>query len=162
MRNLASQSFSDGWLDNQVEEFTEQDLDLFALAGSAYASSYHEAASVSWTEAGIEALEGDLWEWGAERADPEDYSTKVTVVDSDLPDIGYADTSNSQKAWLTELVRQSRSDPMMSRWGIADHFLMCIALHPATPQSIRDQLLMDSSQNVRDAARIAMEGRSTG
>jgi hypothetical protein len=79
---------------------------------------------------------------------------------SRLPAIGYAETSEEQKAWLTDLIRQSRQDFMVKTWGIADHFLMCIALHPATPQSIRDQLLVDSSEDVRDAARMAMSAQS--
>jgi hypothetical protein len=160
--NMAAQMFSDGWLDEQVDDFTEETLDLFALAGAAYASGSWVDANVVWTDEGRQALEGDMWELAIERAESEDYDTKVTVVDSSFSKIGYGETSDSQKTWLTEMIRQSRSDPMVSSWGLADHFLMCIALHPATPQSIRDQLLVDSSEGVRDAARVAMERSSPG
>ena len=110
---------------------------------------------VRWTEAGELAVEEELYAYIEDFADADDMDTTVTVVESRLPGIGYADTSDAQKMWLTELLRQARSNVMVSTWGLSDHFLMCIALHPATPQSIRDQLLMDPSETVRQAARIA-------
>jgi hypothetical protein len=148
------------WFDYQMdEEFDDASLGLFALSGVAWISERNHAP-IELTPAGQEAVDGPLFDAMTEQAEPDDYDTEVTVGASRLPAIGYAETSEEQKAWLTDLIRQSRQDFMVKTWGIADHFLMCIALHPATPQSIRDQLLMDSSSSVREAARIAMSTQS--
>lgn len=144
----------DDWFVTQADEFDSDSLGLFALAGAAWAEEMG-SVPITWTEAGENAVEDQLWTFIAGFADSEDYDTKVTVVESQLPGIGYAETSDAQKTWLTELLRQARSNSMMSTWGLSDHLLMCIALHPATPQSIRDQLLMDSSERVRQAALLA-------
>ena len=154
---LASNLFGDDWLDNQVEEFNAESLALFALSGAAFAEDLNHVP-IRWTDVGESAIDEELRAFIEEFAESDDMDTKVTVVESRLPGIGYADTSDAQKMWLTELLRQARSNVMVSTWGLSDHFLMCIALHPATPQSIRDQLLMDPSENVRQAARMATGG----
>lgn len=151
---LASNLFGDDWLDNQVDEFNDESLALFALAGVAFAEDMNDAP-IRWTQEGESAVDDQLWSFIEEFAEADDMDTKVTVIESSLPGIGYAATSDAQKAWLTEMLRQARSNVMVSTWGLSDHFLMCIALHPATPQSIRDQLLMDPSENVRQAARMS-------
>jgi hypothetical protein len=156
---LAAGGFEDWFDDHYDEAFDDDSLGLFALCGVAWISEMNYA-TVGWTPAGREALEDVLWDSMAQRADSDDFDTEVTVVSSRLPAIGYAETSDSQKAQLTELIRQSRRDSRVSTWGIADHFLMCIALHPATPQLIRDQLLMDSSEDVGEAARLALAAHS--
>ena len=155
---LAARGFED-WLLNFDEDFDEASLDLFALSGVAwiYEMGY---APIRWTPVGQGAVDGPLRDAMLFMSDSEDYDTEVTVVASRLPGIGYAETSEEKKTWLTDLIRQSRQDSKVKTWGIADHFLMCIALHPATPQSIRDQLLVDSSEDVRDAARMAMSAQS--
>ncbi len=150
----ASGLFED-WFFSQADDFTDESLALFALAGVAWAEEMG-SVPIRWTDAGQSAVDEELWNFISEYADSDDYDTKVTVVESRLPDIGYAATSDGQKAWLTELIRQARDNAMMSAWGISDHLLMCIALHPATPQAIRDQLLMDPSERVRLAAQKAM------
>lgn len=152
---MASMLFED-WIETQVEEFDDDSLSLFALAGAAWAEDLGHAV-IRWTEAGTEAVENQLWESMSVQADANDYDTKVTVTDSRLPWIGYSATSDMQKAWLAELIQQSRSNIMVGTWGLADHFLMCIALHPDTPTSVRDQLLMDPSESVREAARLGSE-----
>ena len=154
VKRRAASLFED-WLDSETDEFSEESLALFALAGVAWAEDT-KTVPVRWTEAGELAVEEELYAYIEEFADADDMDTTVTVVESRLPGIGYADTSDAQKMWLTELIRQARSNVMVSTWGLSDHFLMCIALHPATPQSIRDQLLMDQSENVRQAARMTM------
>lgn len=156
VKRRAASLFED-WLDSETDEFSEESLALFALAGVAWAEDM-KTVPVRWTEAGELAVEEELYPYIEEFADADDMDTTVTVVESRLPGIGYADTSDAQKMWLTELLRQARSNVMVSTWGLSDHFLMCIALHPATPQSIRDQLLMDPSENVRQAARMATGG----
>ena len=153
VKRRAASLFED-WLDSETDEFSEESLALFALAGVAWAEDM-KTVPVRWTEAGELAVEEELYAYIEDFADADDMDTTVTVVESRLPGIGYADTSDAQKMWLTELLRQARSNVMVSTWGLSDHFLMCIALHPATPQSIRDQLLMDPSETVRQAARIA-------
>lgn len=153
---LASNLFGDDWMDNQVEEFDDDSLALFALAGAAFAEDMNQVP-IRWTQEGDSAVGDQLWAFIEDFAEADDMDTEVTVIDSRLPGIGYAETSDAQKTWLTELLRQARSNVMVSTWGLSDHFLMCIALHPATPQSIRDQLLMDPSEDVRQAARVALE-----
>jgi len=155
---LAAGGFED-WFFDIDEDFDEASLELFALSGVAWISEMGYAP-IRWTPVGQGAVDGPLRNAMLDRSDPEDYDTKVTVGASRLPAIGYAAASNDQKVWLTDLIRHSRKDPMTKTWGLADHFLMCIALHPATPRSIRDQLLMDSSSSVREAARIAMSTQS--
>ena len=148
---LAASGFED-WFDTQIdEEFDDASLGLFALSGAAWIADMNYAP-IQWTQAGQEAVDGPLFDAMAAIADSEDYDTEVTVVASQLPAIGYAETSDDQKAWLTDLIRQSRKDSMVKTWGLADHFLMCIALHPSTPPGIRDSLLSDPSENVRQAA----------
>ena len=151
---LAAGGFED-WLANFDEDFDEASLELFALSGVAWISEMGYAP-IRWTPVGQGAVDGPLRDAMLDWAEPNDYDTEVTVVASRLPGIGYAQTSDEQKAALTDLIRRSRTDLMVSTWGLADHLLMCIALHPATPQAIRDQLLVDSSERVCDAARIAM------
>lgn len=151
---LAAGGFEDWFFNNFDEDFDDASLELFALSGVAWISEMGYAP-IRWTPVGQEAVDGPLRDAMLDRSDSNDYDTEVTVVASQLPDIGYAQTSDEQKASLTDLIRRSRMDHMISTWGLADHFLMCIAQHPATPQSIRDQLLMDSSEKVRDAARVA-------
>lgn len=155
VKRRAASLFED-WLDSETDEFSEESLALFALAGVAWAEDM-KTVPVRWTDAGELAVEEELYAYIEDFADADDMDTTVTVVESRLPGIGYADTSDAQKMWLTELLRQARSNVMVSTWGLSDHFLMCIALHPATPQSIRDQLLMDPSETVRQAARIATD-----
>lgn len=151
---LAAGGFED-WLLNLDEDFDEASLELFALSGVAWISEMGYAP-VRWTQVGHGAVDGPLRDAMLDRSEPNDYDTEVTVVASRLPGIGYAQTTDEQKTALTDLIRRSRTDLMVSKWGLADHSLMCIALHPATPQSIRDQLLVDSSERVRGAARITM------
>lgn len=155
---LAAGGFGD-WFFSIDEDFDEASLELFALSGVAWISEMG-FAPIRWTPVGQGAVDGPLRDAMLDRADSNDYDTEVTVVASRLPGIGYAQTSDEQKASLTDLIRRSRTDLMVSTWGLADHFLMCIALHPATLQSIRDQLLVDSSERVRDAARTAMSTTS--
>lgn len=155
---LASNLFGDDWLDDQIEEFNADSLALFGLAGAAFAQDMNHVP-IRWTDAGESAIDGELRDFIEEFAERDDMDTKVTVVESRLPGIGYADTSDAQKMWLTELLRQARSNVMVSTWGLSDHFLMCIALHPATPPSIREQLLADPSETVREAARVSLESR---
>jgi hypothetical protein len=150
---LAAGGFED-WFDYYFDQgFDEDTLGLFAMCGAAWISEMNYA-TVRWTPAGQQGIEDVLWDAMAQLAESDDFDTKVTVVSSRLASIGYAETSEDQKTWLTELVRESRKDLRIRTWGLADHFLMCIALHPATPQSIRDKLLMDSSEVVRNAARM--------
>jgi len=155
---LAAGGFED-WLANFDEDFDEASLELFALSGVAWISEMGYAP-IRWTPVGRGAVDGPLRDAMLDRAEPEDYDTEVTVVASRLPGIGYAQTSDEQKAALTDLIRRSRTDTMVRTWGLADHLLMCIALHPATPQSIRAELLMDSSERVCGAARVAMSTTS--
>lgn len=148
---LAAGGFED-WFDTQIdEEFDDDSLGLFALSGAAWIADMNYAP-IQWTPAGQEAVDGPLFDAMAGIAESEDYDTEVTVVASRLPAIGYAETSDEQKARLTDLIRQSRKESMVKTWGLADHFLMCIALHPSTPPGIRDALLSDPSENVRQAA----------
>lgn len=142
------------WFEIRGEQFTEQSLEEFAVSGVAFAERFNNLP-IRWTSAGEEALENRLIPIMSQDADPEDYETEVTVVDSNLPNIGYAETSDQQKVMLIDLTRQARSNSMMATWGIADHVLMCIALHPATPPFIRDELLVDKSERVRQAAELA-------
>lgn len=150
---LASNVFED-WMETQAEEFNEGSLDNFALVGSAWAEELNRVP-VRWTEAGELAIEETLWEFIVDFAEPDDMDTTVTVLESRLPRIGYSETSDAQKLWLVELLRRSRSNLMVSTWGLSDHFLMCIALHPDTPKSIRDELARDASESVQQAVHIA-------
>lgn len=147
---LAAGGFED-WFFDIDEDFDEASLGLFALSGVAWISEMGYAP-IRWTPVGQGAVDGPLRDAMLDRSDPEDYDTEVTVVASRLPGIGYAQTCDEQKASLTDLIRQSRKDPIIKTWGLADHFLMCIALHSSTPPVIRDELLSDPSENVRQAA----------
>lgn len=165
-------------IDTQINEFDSETLALFALAGVAWAADVSEDSipvgrlvdlaeaalpnelgevPIRWTERGEAAIEEILRPIVEHLAEHDDLDPTVTVVGSRLPGIGYAATTDAQKAWLTELLRQARSNPMVTTWGLSDHFLMCVALHPATPEDLRDQLLMDSSEQVRHAARKFMD-----
>jgi len=142
--------------DSLGEEFDDAQLERFALCGVAWMSEM-DYVPIRWTLAGQEVFDEALRVVAELRAEGPDYDTKVSIVASRLPTIGYAGTSGQQKSWLTDLIRQSRQDSMVSAWGLADHFLMCIGLHPATPHSIREQLLADESDNVRQAARLGSD-----
>jgi hypothetical protein len=151
--NLATVSSAFGAVLENISEFDDDSLSLFTFAGLAWAKEW-EVYSIALTPLGRAAFNREIAETLFEWAEDNNFDTEVTVVDSHLPKIGYAAISDDKKSLLTQLIRQARSHVMVSTWGLADHFLMCIALHPATPQSIRDQLLSDESEQVRQAVQI--------
>jgi len=157
IRFLAS-GFED-WHYN-TEEFSEQTLNEFTLSGIAFAVLNERwGYSIEITESGKAVLD-DVVE--LEYVDPEDMDTKVVVTESKLPHVVYGASSTAQKIRLVELLRNSRVDPMLGPWGICDHFLACIALHPMTPEEIRQVLLKDQVPVVREAAQISREGSQDG
>jgi hypothetical protein len=139
-----------------IEEFSLDDLDLFTLGAASYMVEKYApggANSVRLTSEGQEALMG-LVARDVMSPESDDFETTVTVRDSRLPGICFGNTTDEQKRGLVALVRASRSDPMLSRWGISNHFLKCIALHPSTPADIRTTLAADSDAGVREAAKV--------
>jgi hypothetical protein len=136
-----------------TEEFSEKTLDEFTMSGVAFAV-FNESwgGLVEITESGKAVLD-DVVE--VDFVDTEDMDTKVSVTDSTLPHVVYGASTTAQKLRLVELLRSSRINPMLGRWGICDHFLACIALHPMTPEEVRQVLLNDEATNVRQAAEIA-------
>lgn len=139
------------------EDFNEDYFELFVLCGVAWVTENQGYETVRWTPAGQAAMESQLRDLAEVKAQRPHYDTKVQVAESRLPDIGYAESSDNQKYSLTDLISQARRDSMVKTWGLSDHFLMCIALHPATPQSLRAQLLEDDCEGVREAARLGSE-----
>jgi len=131
-------------------EWEDEDLQRFSLMGVAFAQDFLNL-DVIWTEVGKAALEGILQDHYVSYSDPEDFDYAVIVGESRLPKIGFAETSEAQKEFLVKLIQESRSDLMLDFWGIANHLLKCIALHPATPESILDRLRADSDEGVRTA-----------
>ena len=146
-----------------VGECSEEELDLFTLLGAAYAVEDLDVIGpgVELTTKGTHALvrqsnNGQIW------SDRDDYDTVVTIRDSALPEIGYTETTDEQKQALVAMIQDSRSDPMLSKWGISDHFLKCIALHPATPEGIRAILAEDHNLGVREACLAGAGGAQAG
>lgn len=92
----------------------------------------------------------------------QDVITDVFLVDDPAPDLTYRDTSPGQKAELVGLLQGSRANPLISMWGIASHFLCCIALHPATPEDLRARLAEDEDAAVRAAAEAGAGGAQKG
>ncbi len=137
----------------------EMDADLFGLMGLGF------AASLAWVEGssldlrltgeGWRAVRQRLCPHLADDADRNEFDTEITVAESALPWIGYADTSDEQKIRLASVIMAARSNPLVRAWGLSDHFLMCLGLHPATPTAVRDQLLTDQVEAVRVAAGLS-------
>ena len=155
------------WFDTEglfdLVDFDEDSLDLMAIAGLAYLmeSESEGLSGLSLTESGLSVLNRVL-ERGDVYVEHNDFDTRVMVIDSSLPNITFAGTLNIQKVGLVDLLQASRGDPMLNSWGISSHFLMCIAMHPATPDHIREQLQDDEDPQVRLAARISMDGAQRG
>lgn len=137
-----------------TEEFTEETLNQFTMSGVAFAVFNEvEGQSIIITETG-QAMVDDVVDVG--NIDPDNMDTKVIVTESRLPHVVYGATTTAQKLNLVSLLQGSRVDPMLQHWGISDHFLMCIALHPMTPEDVRHVLLNDEAPDVRQAAGIAI------
>lgn len=137
-----------------AEEFSEQTLDEFTMSGVASAVlNEHWGDSVEITESGKAVLD-DVVE--VDYVDSEDMDTRVSVTESELPHVVYGASTTAQKLRLVELLQGGRVDPMLRHWGISDHFLACIALHPMTPEEVRQVLLNDEAADVRQAAEIAV------
>ena len=81
-------------------------------------------------------------------------TTIVEVLRNKLEKIGFSDTSFEQKEVLERLIQESRSNVLLDEWGISNHILMCIAIHPSTPYSIRQALASDTAPSVRAAALL--------
>ena len=115
--------------------------------------------SVEITESGKAVLD-DVVE--VDYVDREDMDTRVLVTESELPHVVYGASATAQKIRLVELLRSSRVDPMLEQWGICDHFLACVALHPMTPEEVRRDLLKDEAPVVREAAEVSVKGSQQG
>jgi hypothetical protein len=132
-----------------------EELDIFSLRGLGYVEreiAYREGR-LRWTAAGEAAVIELLIPLVHDNAEGPDFDTSVTVVESTIQGVGYEMTSGEQKVALMRLLKDARVDRVVGAWGISDHFLMCMGLHPATPQKVRDELLADPIENVRMAAR---------
>jgi len=77
---------------------------------------------------------------GLSYIDREDVSTKVVIVESELPHIGYGDLSDEKKQLLVDLLVESRDSSLLREWGIVEHFLVCIQNHPETPVALSDRI----------------------
>jgi len=155
------------WFDTaglfELVDFDTDSLDLMAIAGIAYLMEWEreELPGISLTDSGVLALRQAL-ERGDVYLEHNDFDTRVTVLDSSLPGITFAGTSTGQKVGLVNSLRASRVEPTLNSWGISNHILKCIALHPETPDQIREQLQDDDDPQVRLAARISMNGSQRG
>ena len=155
---LAGQLWED-W-SGVIDEYSDEDLDLFTMGAAAYEVDNHFDDSdpvVTITAKGKHALARLVTE-GVIYPESDDYDTIVVVRDSALPAVGYEDTSVEQKRNLVAVIQGSRSNPMLSHWGISSHFLECIALHPGTPEDIRSMLAADEDVGVREAALAGKDG----
>ena len=117
-------------------ELTDVSVDTFAVIGIAHATE-EQGMKLTLTSEGERAFEQHAKNLSFES---NDYMTTVTVSESALPSIGYADTSTEQKLALAQLLLDSRVDPRIDMWGIANHFLMCLAWHPDTSEPVLDLL----------------------
>jgi hypothetical protein len=141
----------------------DQWLDFMALAVMVLAAE-EPSRGLQVTEAGAAAVaaielepflsDDDVWEW--------DVLTEVILLDDPRPDFTYSRTSFAQKAYLVHTLQKSRTHPLISVWGLASHFLACIALHPATPEEIRASLTDDDAPEVRAAAIAGAGGAQRG
>lgn len=72
--------------------------------------------------------------------DSEDLSTKVTIVESALPHIGFGAAAPAKQDLLLDLLLDARSQVLLGEWGLVDHFLTCLQHHPSTCQPVRARL----------------------
>lgn len=144
-------------------DFDQDSLDLLTIAGIAYITEFESEgeSDISITESGLRIL-NQVVERGDVYADHNDFDTIVRVVDTKLPGVTYAGTSTPKKSGLVKLLQSSRKDPMIEAWGISNHFLKCIAVHPDTPYEIRQELQADEDFEVQLAAQISANGSQRG
>jgi len=148
---------------SEIGDFAEDSLDLFTIAGIAYLAEFgtEEESDISITESGFQVL-NEIVERGDIYVEHNDFDTRVHLRETKLPGVTFAETSTQQKLSLVALLQAGREDPMIKTWGISSHFLKCIAVHPETPDEIRQELLDDGDFEVQLAAQISMNGSQRG
>ena len=110
--------------------------DLFALAGLAYIRNRQELTIV--TAEYLEAVRAlDVRPVISEPRDLSGYEFETTVGECLLPWISYAGSGEEKMHLLVDLLTASRTDVVLGTWGVSQHFLTCIAMHPATPDAVR-------------------------
>ncbi|TEX51637.1 MAG: hypothetical protein B7C55_04545 [Actinomycetales bacterium mxb001] len=138
----------------EMDGLDHESLDNFTLGGLAHlVENFRPSPVFQITQLGLERYEDVATE---RDFDPEDYDTEVTIEDPDEPLACYGATPESNKLQLVRLLQEARSNILIEKWGISNHFLKCIALHPETPKSILELLTEDADVQVRTTAQLAL------
>jgi hypothetical protein len=147
---MSHEEFSTRDVEELLDWEVEDDVLLAAIISKNALSQEDESPQYTLTKKG----EGFVCKW-AESFFEEERMVKVVIYPEKALPYSWKALSIEKKEQIAKIIIQGFKQKVDTKYQFAEHFLTCIALHPHTPDSIKNTLKTIDSNLVREALSVS-------